>query len=107
MRFLPPSRPPDCRRSNRQDNLADILQMGSRRRISNGSLPSAGGVATKDPRKTYVWLDIATRNGDAQPRPERDRVLATLTPDDASRAAASAADTLRLPPADAADLCRR
>ena len=55
----------------------------------------------KDPYKAYVWLDIAARNGDAQARPWRDRVLATLTPDDAARAAAEAADTLRLLTADA------
>jgi TPR repeat protein len=50
--------------------------------------------AAKDPLKAYVWLDIAARNGDAQARLARDRVLATLTPDEAARAAAEAADML-------------
>jgi TPR repeat protein len=58
------------------------------------------GVA-KDPGKAYVWLDIAARNGDAQARLSRDQVLATLTPDEAARAAAEAAATLRPQTADA------
>jgi TPR repeat protein len=60
-----------------------------------GLLYEHGLGTAKDPRKAYVWLDIAARNGDAQARLSRDRVLATLTPDDAAHAAAEAADTLR------------
>jgi TPR repeat protein len=60
-----------------------------------GLLYENGLGTAKDPRKAYVWLDIAARNGDAQARLSRDRVLATLTPDEAARAAAEAAATLR------------
>jgi TPR repeat protein len=66
-----------------------------------GLLYEKGLGVTKDPRKAYVWLDIAARNGDAQARLSRDRVLATLTPDEAARAAAEAAATLRPLTADA------
>lgn len=60
-----------------------------------GLLYDNGLGTAKDPRKAYVWLDIAARNGDAQARLSRDRVLATLTPDEAARAGAEAAATLR------------
>ncbi len=60
-----------------------------------GLLYERGLGTAKDPRTAYVWLDIASRNGDAAARPARDRVLATLTPDDAARGAAEAAETLR------------
>ena len=66
-----------------------------------GLLYEHGLGTAKDPRKAYVWLDIAARNGDARARLERDRVLATLTPDDAAHAAAEAAQTLRPLTADA------
>jgi TPR repeat protein len=47
----------------------------------------------KNPRKAYVWLDIAARNGDEQAQLWRDRALAMLTPDEAAHAAAEAANT--------------
>jgi TPR repeat protein len=66
-----------------------------------GLLYQRGLGTAKDPRKAYVWLDIAARNGDAQARLWRDRVLATLPPDDAAHAATEAADTQRRLTADA------
>ncbi|HEX3498663.1 MAG TPA: tetratricopeptide repeat protein [Stellaceae bacterium] len=66
-----------------------------------GLLYANGLGAPKDPQKAYLWLDIAARNGDPQARLWRDRVLTTLTPDDAARAAAEAAATLRPLTADA------
>jgi TPR repeat protein len=66
-----------------------------------GLLYQNGLGTAKDPQKAYVWLDIAARGGDAQARLWRDRVLATLTPDEAAHAATEAVDTLRLLTADA------
>jgi TPR repeat protein len=66
-----------------------------------GLLYARGLGAPKDPRKAYIWLDIATRNGDALARMWRDRVLASLTPEDLTQATAEAANTLRTLTADA------
>jgi len=65
-----------------------------------GLLYARGLGTPKDPRKAYIWLDIATRNGDAQAQVWRDRVLASLTPEELTQATAEAAKTLRTLTAD-------
>ncbi|MBV8652186.1 MAG: sel1 repeat family protein [Alphaproteobacteria bacterium] len=65
-----------------------------------GLLYERGLGVQKEPTKAYVWLAIAARNGDAQALDARDRVLASLSQADATRATAEAAQTLKVLAAD-------
>lgn len=75
--------------------LTEAARRGSARAAFDlGHMLQQGVGGPADPVAAYAWLEVATLRGDAQARPERDRLLPTLSPAQQAQASEMAARDL-------------